>query len=180
MYLIMLPKERKFRQDLVALLPRMRRFAITLSGSADAADDLLHSTVEKAIRAVHSYDPARRLDSWLFKVMQNTWFDACKDQNKRSYQQLEDAHHPRTDGRAAAESRDELRHVAAAFARLPEEQRAVLALVVLEGFSYNEAASALDIPVGTVMSRLARGRAGIAAVVRADGALRGVREAANE
>jgi RNA polymerase sigma-70 factor, ECF subfamily len=176
----MSPTERKFRQDLVALLPRLRRFAITLSGSADAADDLLHSAVEKAIRAIHGYDPSRRLDSWLFKIMQNTWHDTRKDQSKRRYQQLDDMHHPFADGRNAVEARDELRHVAAAFARLPEEQRAVLALVVLEGFSYNEAASALSIPIGTVMSRLARGRAGIAAVVRPDGALRGVREIGHE
>lgn len=176
----MSPKERKFRQDLAALLPRLRRFAITLSGSADVAEDLLHNTAEKAIRSVHVYDPARRLDSWLFKIMQNTWFDMRKDNCKRGYQQLDDVDHPYEDGRIVQEARDELRDVAAAFARLPEEQRAVLALVILEGFSYSEAASALGIPIGTVMSRLARGRAGIVAAVRADGALRGVRGAVNE
>ncbi len=171
----MSPKERKFRQDLAALLPRLRRFAHSLSGSADMAEDLLHNAVEKAIRSIQVYDAERRLDSWLFKIVQNTWFDMRKDNSKRGYQQLDDVVHPFEDGRIVQEARAELRDVAAAFARLPEEQRAVLTLIVLEGFSYNEAANTLGIPIGTVMSRLARGRAGIVAAVRVDGALRGVR-----
>lgn len=176
----MSPSEKKFRQDLVALLPRLRRFAMALCGSADVADDLLNNVAEKAIRSVRFYDASRRLDSWLFKIMQNAWFDMCKDSSKRRYVELDDAAHPFEDGRHTVESRDELRHVAAAFARLPEEQRAALALVVLEGFSYKEAASALNIPIGTVMSRLARGRAGIAAAVRVDGTLKEVRGAVHE
>lgn len=176
----MLPAEREFRQNLVALLPRLRRFARALSGSADTADDLLQTALEKAIRSARSYDTARRLDSWLFKIMQNAWLDMRRDLAKRRHENLDDVEAPYEDARVSLEARDELRRAASAYARLPEEQRAVLALVVLEGFSYKDAAETLDIPIGTVMSRVARGRAAIAAVVRADGPLAEIRETHNE
>lgn len=172
----MSPTEREFRQNLVDLLPRLRRFARSLSGSVDIAEDLLQTSLERAIRSASSYDTTRRLDSWLFKITQNAWFDMRKDLAKRRHASLEDVAAPFEDARTSTEARDELRRTLAAFGQLPEEQRAVLALVVLEGFTYKDAAETLDIPVGTVMSRLARGRAAIAAVVRVESPTTEVRE----
>ncbi|GAM97876.1 RNA polymerase sigma-54 factor RpoN [alpha proteobacterium U9-1i] len=160
----------------MALLPRLRRFAVALSGSADAADDLLQTAIEKAIRSAGAYDKTRRLDSWLFKIMQNAWLDLRKDMAKRRHVELIDAHAPFEDLRVGIEARDELRRTAKVFHGLPEEQRAVLTLVVLEGFSYRDAAETLDVPIGTIMSRLARGRAAIAAIVRVDDPLSEIRE----
>ncbi len=164
----MTPAEREFRQNLVALLPRLRRFAIALSASVDVAEDLLQTALEKAIRSARGYDGERRLDSWLFKIMQNAWLDMRKDIARRRYVDLDDMNIPFEDARVGIEARDELRRTATAFQHLPEDQRAVLTLVVLEGFSYKDAAETLDIPIGTVMSRLARARAAIASVVRVD------------
>lgn len=176
----MMPAEREFRQNLVALLPRLRRFAIALSGSADTAEDLLQTALEKAIRSARSYDATRRLDSWLFKITQNAWLDMRRDLAKRRYASLDDVAAPFEDARASIEARDELRRTAAAYHQLPEEQRAVLALVVLEGFSYKDAAETLNVPIGTIMSRLARGRAAIAAIVRVEGPTTEVRGTRNE
>lgn len=172
----MTPAEREFRKDLVALLPRLRRFALALSGSADAGEDLLQTALEKAIRSAHAYDKSRRLDSWLFKIMQNAWLDMRKDMVKRRYADLDDTNMPVEDARIGIEARDELQRAAKIFHSLPEDQRAVLALVVLEGFSYKEAAQTLDVPIGTIMSRLARARAAIAAAVRVDAIPSEIRE----
>lgn len=164
----MSPAERTFRQDLVALLPRLRRFAMSLCRSADVADDLVQTAVERAIRAAHTYDQTRRLDSWMFKIVRNAWLDRCKEASGR-FLPMDDIAEPSVDERASLEARSELRRTADAFAQLPEEQRAVLTLVVLEGFSYKDASETLNVPIGTVMSRLARGRAALLHAVRMTG-----------
>lgn len=176
----MSPEERRFRTDLVALLPRLRRFAIALTGSADAGDELLQATAEKAVRSARAYDPTRRLDNWAFKIMQNEWLDMRKQDARRRYVPLDEIDPPQEDFRGELEARDELRRAAQIFKALPEEQRAVLTLVVLEGFSYRDAAAALEVPIGTIMSRLARGRAALAAAVRLDAQPSPVRSARDE
>ena len=164
----MSPAEKSFREELVAVLPRLRRFAVALARSADAADDLLQTALERALRGEHTFERGRRVDSWMFRIIQNTWLDGHRS-TARQFVPIEEIAIPGADERNAHEARDELRKVASAFTHLPEEQRAVLALVVLEGLSYKDAAETLRIPVGTVMSRLARGRAAIASAVRSDG-----------
>lgn len=161
----MKPQGSEFRKDLVALLPRLRRFARALAGGSDAAEDLLQSAVERALTRSHSYDTRRRLDSWMFKLMQNLWFDMKRGAGLGPLH-VEDADTPGEDGRRTMESRDDLRRAREAFDALPEEQRAVMALVVLDGISYAEAAGVLDVPIGTIMSRLARARANVAAYVK--------------
>lgn len=156
----------EFRQELVALLPRLRRFARALTGGRDAAEDLLQSAVERALVRCESFDADRRLDSWMFKLMQNLWFDmrrsnaldpVCSDENLDALGE---------DGREIVETREDLRLAQEAFMALPVEQRAVMSLVVLDGMSYADAAGALDVPIGTIMSRLARARASVSAHVR--------------
>jgi RNA polymerase sigma-70 factor, ECF subfamily len=151
-----------FRRDLVALLPRLRRFALALSGRRETAEDLLQSAIERALLKWTSFERGRRLDSWMFKIMQNLWFDMRRSSAAENWVSDEGVDVVGEDGQNVVESRDELRRIKEAFANLPEDQRAVMALVVLEGFSYADAASALDVPIGTVMSRLSRARATLA------------------
>ena len=155
--------EQAFRRELLAQLPRLRRFALALAGSRDAAEDLLQSGVERALRKWESYEEGKRLDSWMYKIMQNLWFDMRRSASAGPIYTGEAPDVAGADGRDVAEARDELRLVREAFAELPEDQRAVLALVVIEGFSYAQAAEALGTPIGTVMSRLARARASLSA-----------------
>jgi len=148
------------RHQMVALLPRLRAFGRALTREADAADDLVQAVCEKALRSLHLWTPGTRLDSWMFRIMQNEWIDL----QRRTRPQVpidEPANETaisRDDGRRTTEARLTLESVRTLIERLPEEQRAVLVLVCLEDFSYREAAEILGIPIGTVMSRLGRAR----------------------
>jgi len=155
-----------FRQELVALLPRLRRFAVALAGRADLADDLLHSAVERALRNWGTFQTGRRLDSWMFKIMQNHWIDTRRAAASTATEELGAFDPQGEDGRITTEARDDVRVARMAFASLPEEQRAVLTLIVLDDLSYAEAAEALNVPIGTVMSRLSRARAAMAALMQ--------------
>lgn len=155
----------RFAEDLVLLLPRLRRFALSLARRGDLADDLVQVTAERALAARDRFDPATRMDSWCFRILRNAWLDGVRRDRSRG-PQVEIADAPdagEVDGLAVTESRLMLRAVMAAMDRLPEEQREVLMLVCVEELSYKEAAAILDIPLGTVMSRLSRGRLALAA-----------------
>lgn len=149
------------RQEMVALLPRLRRFAYSLTGSIDEADDVVQSACERALVRLHQFEPGSRLDSWLFRIVQTTWIDRLRSTKRRP--QTNDAEVLENQGFDAriherAEARAALGIVRDEIARLPEEQRSVLAIVAIDGMSYQEAADVLEIPIGTVMSRLARAR----------------------
>jgi len=149
-----------FRRRIVMLLPRLRAFAHALARTSDTADDLVQATCEKALRAADSWTPGTRLDSWMFRIMQNQWIDMKRrerpqvsiDEPEAGVQLAGD------DGERIAEARLTLDSVREFISDLPEEQRAILVLVCVEDQSYREAAEILDIPMGTVMSRLARAR----------------------
>ncbi|MEQ8964752.1 MAG: RNA polymerase sigma factor [Azospirillaceae bacterium] len=151
------------RDEMIALLPRLRRFARGLAGSAADADDLVQATCERALGALDGFDPATRLDSWMFRIMQNQWIDAGRARARRPSVPV-DAAGELADATAerAAGARLELDAVRRLVDGLPDDQRAVLCLVAIDGRSYREAAAILDIPVGTVMSRLARARGRLA------------------
>ncbi|MDP2086027.1 MAG: RNA polymerase sigma factor [Gemmobacter sp.] len=153
-----------FARDLVALLPRLRRFALSLSRRADLADDLVQVTAERAYAARDRFDPATRMDSWCFRILRNAWLDGLRrDQSRGPQVDIADAPDAgEVDGVAVTESRLMLQAVMAAMDRLPQDQREVLMLVCVEELSYKEAAAILDIPLGTVMSRLSRGRLALA------------------
>jgi RNA polymerase sigma-70 factor (ECF subfamily) len=120
--------------------------------------------VEKGLRNLSGFTPGTRLDSWLFRIMRN----ACIDHYRaaRPVVAINDADAAGVlmgdDGRRTTEARLDLGRVRAAIDRLPQEQREVLILVCVEGLKYRETAEALDIPLGTVMSRLARARTALA------------------
>ncbi|MGK9234457.1 RNA polymerase sigma factor [Inquilinus limosus] len=147
------------RSNLAAHLPRLRRFAWGLAGSRDEGDDLVQAACEKALARSHQFTPGTRLDSWLFRIVQTTWVDRLRQRRTRRTEADDEALAAVPDGRGhAGEARLALGTVERAIAALPEDQRSVLLLVSIDGASYREAAEILEIPIGTVMSRLARAR----------------------
>ena len=149
-----------FGQDLIAFLPNLRRFAISLCKSRDVADDLVQETCEKALANRGGYQPGTRMDAWLFRIMRNAWIDRTRRQRTEGVKtDIDDAHFlVGQDGAAVTEARITLDETARAIAALPDDQREVLMLVSVEALSYKEAADILEVPIGTVMSRLARAR----------------------
>ena len=147
------------RDELVTLLPRLRRFSLTVAGNVQDAEDLLHSALERALRHESTWQRGTRLDSWMYRIIRNLWIDERRAKRNLNVSLevagddvLEDRHE-------SAEHLLDLAQARRALLSLPEEQRSVLCLVVLEGMTYQEAAAALDVPIGTVMSRLSRARA---------------------
>ena len=149
------------RQQMVALLPRLRRFAYALTGSLDEGDDIVQSACERALARLHQWQPGTRLDSWMFRIIQTTWIDRLRARRVRGEESDPEVLERQATGDhgRAVEHRLLLAKTQAAMAALPEDQRAVLALVSVDGLSYKEAAAVLELPIGTVMSRLARARA---------------------
>ena len=146
--------------EMVALLPRLRRFACGLTGSLADADDLVQGACLKALDRIEQWRPGTRLDSWMFRILQNLWIDQLRERRGREVAMDPEDLAERAVGDAARENeaRIALGEVRREVAKLPPEQRAVLMLVSVEGVSYKEAAEILEIPIGTVMSRLARAR----------------------
>jgi RNA polymerase sigma-70 factor, ECF subfamily len=148
---------------IVSFLPRLRRFCKVLTRSEDRGDDLMQATVERALLRIDQWQRGTNLESWMFRIAQNIHIDQARSQQRKGAEV--DIEFAATiagdDGRQTVENRSDLRMAQNAMAVLPAEQRALMALVVLDGRSYREAADILDIPIGTVMSRLARARMAI-------------------
>ena len=136
---------------------------MALAGGADGGDDLVQATVERALLRSDQWQHGTRLDSWMFRIAQNIRIDQARATKVRGVQIDVDelVSLQGEDGRDIVEARSELAAAQAAMAALPQDQRALMALVVLDGQSYKDAAEILDIPVGTVMSRIARARRAI-------------------
>ncbi len=154
-----------FADRLIAALPSLRRFAVSLARQSDVADDLVQITVERALVAQDRFDPSTPLMAWLFRILRNAFIDMTRRTRTRGAEtDIADAPDAASvDGPRATEARVMLDQTMAAMRDLPEDQRAILTLVCMEELSYAEAAHVLDIPVGTVMSRLSRARRALAA-----------------
>lgn len=161
------------RDELVRLIPRLRRFAMALTGNRADGDDLVQDALERALSRLSQWREGTRLDSWVFRIAQNAWIDQTRARRVRArlVENDPDADAPGIDGRDAMNARFTLAKALKALAALPAEQRAVVALVQIEGFTYREAAEILGVPEGTVTSRLGRARAVLEAqVLGGDGA----------
>ncbi|MBO1904324.1 RNA polymerase sigma factor [Microvirga sp. 3-52] len=147
-------------QELVALLPRLRRFALVLCRSQPLADDLVQGACERALANAGSWTPGTKFDAWMFRILRNYWIDHLR--RMRTEGMMEDISMQTQlvgdAGEGPILSRLVLSEVQRAIDSLPQEQREVLVLVCAEDLSYREAAEILDVPIGTVMSRLARAR----------------------
>jgi RNA polymerase sigma-70 factor (ECF subfamily) len=153
------PANAAFGEQLIAVLPRLRRFARGLAGNAAEADDLVQAACERALARAHQFQEGTRFDSWMFRIVQTIWIDQlrARDVGKEDGELAEE----RLGSDAAVrriEARLALAEVRLAVERLPPEQRSVLMLVTVDGLSYKEAADVAGVPVGTIMSRLARAR----------------------
>ena len=156
-----------FEDELTALLPRLRRFAHGLSRSPSDADDLTQMTIERALRARAQWEAGTRLDSWLYKIMRNLWIDTVRSRGRKERVEApaQEAELLGHDPRNGIEAGIDLRRMMAAMDELPGEQREVVALILIEGFGYRETAELLGLPIGTVSSRLVRGRTALLALV---------------
>jgi len=146
------------------LLQRLRRFALWLTRDASCADDLVQATVERALSRGGQRREADSLRPWLFSILYRLFIDG-KRRERRHTRWL--AWFGRAEQNAVGQGGAETEAIVQAqaglqaFTRLPTEQRALLLLISVEGLSYKEAAQALDVPIGTVMSRLSRARSAL-------------------
>lgn len=149
------------REGLIQLLPRLRRLARALAGQMADADDLVQIVLERALSHAAQWRTDSALDKWVFAIARNAWRDELRARGRSQHLFApEEAGATVADGSSAPAQRLEL---AAAMAALPPDHREVVALVLVEGLSYSEAAELMQVPVGTVTSRLARARAALQA-----------------
>jgi RNA polymerase sigma-70 factor, ECF subfamily len=155
-------------EQIVALLPRLRRFARNLARNPHDADDVVQIAVERALTRLDQWRSDARLDSWMFKIVRNAWIDELRSRGRRDkvFLAAEAGENVGTDSMARE---TDLLAVQSAMARLPQEQREAVGLVLIEGLPYREAADVLDVPIGTLTSRLARGREALQAMLGTEG-----------
>lgn len=162
------PASDPFVEELIALLPNLRRFALSLARRADLADDLVQTTAERALQARDRQTDDLRMAPWLFRILRNAFLDQTRRARTRGVavdvHDMADALPEElvVDGRDITETRLMLSAVQSAMADLPEDQRLLIVLICQEELSYAEAAAVLELPIGTVMSRLARARLAVA------------------
>jgi RNA polymerase sigma-70 factor, ECF subfamily len=148
------------RGQIVALLPRLRRYALVLERSPDAAEDLVQASLERALAKLDQWQPDSHLDRWIFQIMKSVWLNKRRSAALRQTENIDD--HPNelsVDGVGVADAKLTMAEVRAAFEKLPEGERQALFLVSVEGYTYKEASELLGVPISTLVSRLVRGRA---------------------
>jgi RNA polymerase sigma-70 factor (ECF subfamily) len=161
------PVDQAFVDGIMAALPHLRAFAISLAKNVDRAEDLVQDTVLKAIGKQESFEAGTNIQAWLFTILRNAFFSI----RRKTQREVEDS-----DGSLAAtlvcipdqEDRIAFQDLEAALAKLPQDQREAVLLVGMEGMQYEEAASALGIKVGTVKSRVNRARNRLAELLHLD------------
>ena len=152
------------RDDILATLPRLRAFAISLSGKVDRADDLVQETLLRALTNINSFEPGTNLQAWLFTILRNQF----RTEYRKRRREVEDV-----DGRFAEnlttapgqQSHLEFQEFRQALTQLPADQREALILVGASGFSYEEAAQICGCAIGTIKSRVNRARARLAEIL---------------
>ena len=160
---------RAFERELLELLPRLRRFARSLTRDPDDADDVCQVALERALKSREQWQSGTRLDSWMYRIIRNCWIDEVRSRTRRAktFAPEEAGEAVGTDGHLDIERQVEMTDVGEAMEKLPIGQREVIGLVLVEGLAYKEAAEILDIPMGTLTSRLTRGRQALAAMLEA-------------
>lgn len=140
------------------LLPRLRRFAIGLAGSPSDGDDLCQMTIERALTRRDQWQEGTRLDSWMYRIMRNIFIDEGRATTRRRETFVDEEAGLSVGSDGGQEAQVELTMVDRAMQSLPEDQREAVLLVMVEGYAYKEAAEIVGCPVGTLNSRLVRGR----------------------
>ena len=145
-------------REIVELIPRLRRYARALTGSVDRADDLVQDCLERALGRLHLWRSGSNMRAWLFAILHNRFVNDVRRARTRPDQESLPDWQAGGSVRAMQDDVVMLRAVLAGLRRLPDDQRAALLLIGLEDMSYRDAAEVLKVPIGTLMSRLARGR----------------------
>ena len=150
----------EFSNQLLALLPKLRRFARTLTGSIDEGDDLVQSACEHAFESADQFGPGTRFDGWMYRIVQTMWIGRSRGPGHREagVDPVAFAEYSDDDSVNSTEDKIVLRQARRTIAKLPPDLREVLALISIEGLPYQAAAEILGIPIGAVMSRLSRAR----------------------
>ena len=143
---------------MLALLPRLRRFAAGLARDPADGDDLCQATVMRALEKRELWAPGTRLDSWMYRMMRNIWIDESRARARRGETFFAEDAGLSVCGSGGQEEAIELSVIDRGLRTLPDEQREAVLLVMVEGYSYKEAAGIVGCPVGTLNSRLVRGR----------------------
>lgn len=141
--------------QIAALLPRLRRFARTITLHREDADDLVQMVVERAVNRSEQWEAGTRLDSWIFRIMKHAWTDEARTRRDPLLALDEAAPHAGDD---YAEAHQQCMAIRKAISLLAEDHRMVIGLVLVDGLPYKEAAEVLEIPMGTLTARLARAR----------------------
>jgi len=153
------PASTRFSDQLIAVLPRLRRFAAGLTRSASEADDLVQAACERALAREHQFQEGTRFDSWMFRIVQTIWIDQLRARDIRKEEgDIAEERLGTDEPVRRVEARLALAEVRRAVSLLPPDQRSTLMLVTVEGLSYKQAAEVAGVPIGTIMSRLARAR----------------------
>ena len=147
------------------LLPRLRRFATGLAGNSSDGDDLCQMSLERALANRSKWAEGTRLDSWMYRIMRNIWIAEGRKQTRSRQTFVDEEAGMGVGGDGAQEAAVELSNVDRAMQQLPEEQREAVLLVMVEGYAYKEAAEIVGCPVGTLNSRLVRGRDALLALL---------------
>ena len=152
-----------FEDQIVAQIPALRRYAYVLIGNRDGADDLVQSCLERAMQRADLFEPGTNLRAWMFTIQHNIYINEVRRKQNRCTRSLTDVDMERIPTPAAQYGRIELSEVEKAMGELADDQKSTILLVCVEGLSYAEAAKVMGVSVGTVRSRLCRGRRALSA-----------------
>lgn len=156
--------EAPMRKDILATLPRLRAFAISLSGKVDRADDLVQETLVRALTHIDSFQPGTNLQAWLFTILRNQFRSEYR-KRRREVEDVDGRYSENVKTPPEQQSRLEFQELREALTQLPADQREALILVGASGFSYEEAAQICDCAVGTIKSRVHRARIRLASIL---------------
>lgn len=153
-------KKTSFERHLSAVYPRLRRFAYTLSRNAHDADDLTQKAAMRAMSSFDKFQEGTNFDNWVFRITRNLWIDTIRARGRRGKHEMPEEAGTSVgyDPLPATEAALDLGKAMAALQKLPKDQREVVSLVLIDGMAYREAADLLELPIGTISSRVVRGR----------------------
>jgi len=162
-----MPLTDSLRDDILASVPSLRAFAISLSGNGDRADDLVQETLLRALANIDSFQPGSNLPAWLFTILRNLFHSEYR-KRRREVEDPDGSYAGRLKAQPEQGSRLDFEDFRTALAKLPPDQREALLLVGASGFSYEEAANICQCAVGTIKSRVNRARSRLANLLAVD------------
>src|SRR5215212_10134850 len=149
------------REAMLAALPSLRAFALSLTNAREIADDLVQDTLVRALANLHQFQPGTNMGAWLFTILRNQFYSQCR-RTKHEVEDPEGSYAGRLSTAPDQHARCDVHDMLRALGKLPADQREALLLIVAEGLSYEDAAHVCGVPVGTIKSRVSRGRVGLA------------------